>query len=1298
MAQQPMYPAASNSPGTELSAAITASATSLTVLATTVLPPAPNLVTIGTDETAEVVRYTEVSGNTLTVERGVGGTVAKAWPKAAKVARYFTAYDHEAFRQNIVDLYTQTETVPITTTLSPGTSIITTKLAGVPTFKIGGDTLVNLLGSDGNFETDSNGDGVADGWVGAGIGRYSLDSTGAIYGGKAQVITALTGDASAERFVQKTVPTVTGKYYVLVGNVTVDAGAKGILRLHKEPSGGVNSTRDSSGVLIIKFVGDESATHRVRCYNATALGATGAVKWDGVGIYEISDELYNRIGVDINESNIRDYLPHVDGKQHVQGVAITKQGKNIAPTALDEGWSNKNGATSAVKGIYDFDVTASGAGQYRMITLSVLKNTTYTISVDHTGEIAVFRPNLSQAVLSYTSNRTGTFNSGEYDALIVVCRPKPSVGTSNFKNMQLELGDKATPFEPSDPQRLILPVTLAKVGNVRDEVTVKGNELQLVKRVEREIVLDGTLPWSCNASYAAVKRVYFTPTKPAKDGLDLAILRYDGMSLSPATTAGGIADTCQVATGSVMLNIPSTLSGWLDGINPVRKAVQALMNGWKANANNGTTYTGWVSILTGAAPTTNTEDYVAVNKAPGWTAYATVDYALATPEIKTIPVEGGITLHPGGNQITVETGVVQREKVTFSSSTKRATTANRSARILGVYKGAEPESFVMHASGAQTLPQLVNAVESGKDYYVTYIALDKYNLTANVTDISVQYKDGLSGVVSDLAKMAADGLETDSRQDFADMYIQALTENNRVDIDTIKSTGETVSGSQAKAAAVQVNLNTHVADNSKHVPHLGTTTNTGDAYKITTTESIGNNQKFTVKFNASSSTAPTLSINGATAIPIKKPNGNNAKLYASVYTLFKDGPTFILQGEGGGGAEVNGQYELMAKYMAAINYKDPIMISRGDATKLANPEAMPSIMGYRVAFSPDDSHLIIAGNSSTPGAAVFKRNGDVFTKLSNIEGYPDKLTTQKVGFSPDGRFLCASFSGAPYFQIFKRIGDTYSLISLPGSNFNQQSYAFCWNGDSSEIFITSQSTEQFTAYKVSGDTFTKINITDIPTTRVASKCEYSLDGNRVIIGYTSEPSFLFYVKNGTKYDKDTTTTAPQISGTLRDIQFSSDRKKLYVFTTDATASLYIFQVNPSGSEYTAVPTSLGLDSAFLLNGRSIAVSPDGLFLTFSSLTAPYLQSFIRRNGGYTKVSNLLPEVSAGVTQQIFSNSGEYLAISCGNSALPLLIYKYQFNAEKMDASKMIENPIYTMFGYAEADGISGDVKNVIVTN
>jgi hypothetical protein len=105
-----MYSAMVNSPQTELASAITDTDTTIILLDASKLPDPPNLATIGVGETAETILYTGKSGNDLTgVTRGFQG-VAKAWNVGAKVARYFTAYDHEAFRQNIEEAQTTANT------------------------------------------------------------------------------------------------------------------------------------------------------------------------------------------------------------------------------------------------------------------------------------------------------------------------------------------------------------------------------------------------------------------------------------------------------------------------------------------------------------------------------------------------------------------------------------------------------------------------------------------------------------------------------------------------------------------------------------------------------------------------------------------------------------------------------------------------------------------------------------------------------------------------------------------------------------------------------------------------------------------------------------------------------------------------------------------------------------------------------------------------------------------------------------------------------------------------------------
>ena len=100
-----MYPAQANTPETTLAGSLTTSGTSVTVLDGSVLPDAPNYLTIGADSaTAETVLMTAKDGNDLTITRTQNGTAARAWGKGDIIGRYFTAADHDAMRENIETL------------------------------------------------------------------------------------------------------------------------------------------------------------------------------------------------------------------------------------------------------------------------------------------------------------------------------------------------------------------------------------------------------------------------------------------------------------------------------------------------------------------------------------------------------------------------------------------------------------------------------------------------------------------------------------------------------------------------------------------------------------------------------------------------------------------------------------------------------------------------------------------------------------------------------------------------------------------------------------------------------------------------------------------------------------------------------------------------------------------------------------------------------------------------------------------------------------------------------------------
>lgn len=155
---QKMYPAVVNSPKTELVAAITETDAEIEVADISVLLQSEGLVVIGNGEGAETVKYTSVEGNVLKgCIRGFQG-VAKPWAVGTRLARNFTAYDHDAFKWNIEahdsvitvlkNRLDTSDTDPVT--LQPGLQVV--KAAKDARFKLGeikGKTEINGQGRIG---------------------------------------------------------------------------------------------------------------------------------------------------------------------------------------------------------------------------------------------------------------------------------------------------------------------------------------------------------------------------------------------------------------------------------------------------------------------------------------------------------------------------------------------------------------------------------------------------------------------------------------------------------------------------------------------------------------------------------------------------------------------------------------------------------------------------------------------------------------------------------------------------------------------------------------------------------------------------------------------------------------------------------------------------------------------------------------------------------------------------------------------------------------------------------------------
>lgn len=101
---QTMYPPQNNGTRTQLTVAINAAATAITVEDSSVLPAAPNILSLGGGDDTELVKCVAITGNILTVERGFNGTVPKAWDIATYIYRGIQAQDVSALQANVAEV------------------------------------------------------------------------------------------------------------------------------------------------------------------------------------------------------------------------------------------------------------------------------------------------------------------------------------------------------------------------------------------------------------------------------------------------------------------------------------------------------------------------------------------------------------------------------------------------------------------------------------------------------------------------------------------------------------------------------------------------------------------------------------------------------------------------------------------------------------------------------------------------------------------------------------------------------------------------------------------------------------------------------------------------------------------------------------------------------------------------------------------------------------------------------------------------------------------------------------------
>lgn len=782
MPQQQMYSAIANSPGTELSAAITATTTTIPVLSGSILPDGPNIITIGVDETSETVLYTSKSGNSLIgCTRGFGGTTAKSWAAASRVARYYTAYDHEAFRKNITDLSGVTNESTADILLSAGQQILNaTKNARLQGLKVQGRTLIDLLGGAGSGESLT-------GWLQS-TGVPVTTSTTQKRSGSSSFKATPSASGSSYLYRDYSIPLDKTQQYVVIAWVFIESGNNTpeiSLRdvgtfTNRYPAYATASKVGEWQLVVMKIpTSNTLSTSGFRLLVGCGSPGVGVSYIDEVRLYAVSAADYAAIGTTITGEAIDRLLPYVPpGINGVDGLWVRRYGKNLLPSVPDTLHAN-----AKMNGPYEMALTATATLQSSNIYVDVLPNTTYTLRVNGTGgniwERKVDASNNGGIPFGANTPKTITTKADTYSLRIELVTT-PTSGTFTWKDWQLELGSTATPFQPREDS-LIAFGGVELHANPNDgtepDVLREVNGRYEVTRLWRKSNLVGDWSWIFDTNYTGYKRVRVTLLTPIGMNTSERVTKYNGSPLYPSAGIYSAADQSTLYNGVLYITIANTDSGWGDSYTPSQAEIQAYFNGWKmyewtkstSIPYNGTGTKAWARCTDGLSygntiPPVNNDD-------PNWKPYQLL-YRLAVVTTETVQEDGSLSLIEGDNFIEVGSGYVSRDNMSpFIQSGVGYIVAGlgqdfKCSTVLQVYKNSllDPRWTPKQRTSmdvnfgwgyAETAPDNIDFKSS---YSVSYIKLDKSPVPGvtgfYATTEKAQLHDLTDGVTEALARVS----------------------------------------------------------------------------------------------------------------------------------------------------------------------------------------------------------------------------------------------------------------------------------------------------------------------------------------------------------------------------------------------------------------------------------------------------------------------------------------------------------------------------------------------------------------
>ena len=583
-----------------------------------------------------------------------------------------------------------------------------------------------------------------------------------------------------------------GKYYVLVSdarNMTATTGvrpvigAAGAAQIVNPPWLASQLSGFTTQWARINVGAADIAGGTVELQVNGAVGQIGV--FDSARLYEITAAEYAALASMTPEQVAAKY-PYVDDVKPINTPYVIKYGDNLFPTFYELYQPALNGMVPNINGPYSADFTTSATNQYvGFLSVPFIPGQQYTVSAAAvTGAVQVYVNQLDNtgALTQIKGTLPLTFTPGANIVQVGVYFGGDTTGSFSVSKPMLNLGDTALPFKPREDDYLIFPEKLHSNidRSVYDEITYRDGQYWKNSRF-KELELDGSLGWTFNTDGSGFKTVYCIFSGGILDSA--TVVKYDGKPLTRIPYAvPGAADQQAYNGNSLVIAIADTDSGWGESYTPTQAEIQAYFNGWlmsgsstdsnlKYDGSAGQTKTWWARGLSGVW----TQTLPTGRASTVYTPYKLI-YQLAAPTTEVIPVEGGITLHEGLNQLEVGAGMVVREKANPvrggagddfyyinnpSTGFEASLLKNRTVRYFGVYKDNVRDNWLYGAaivSSGYTQKKAASQYDQSATYTVTYLPLDLYLLTGPVQAIDGEYSANLKTTVDTLARSQADAL------------------------------------------------------------------------------------------------------------------------------------------------------------------------------------------------------------------------------------------------------------------------------------------------------------------------------------------------------------------------------------------------------------------------------------------------------------------------------------------------------------------------------------------------------------